>query len=171
MNFTVLKNAVAKQFATLAKGTLYRTAATGDEMWETYLKSFPEGSNPVHRERTEHDCNCCKQFIRAVGNVVGIVDGKVQSIWDISIPKEPEYQIVADALAALVKRNPIANLFLHYETKAGSDKSYEDTVNGVKTWDHFFVNIPSKFVMHKDNIASTLGDNRASFDVALRGLS
>ena len=43
-------------------------------------------------------------------------------------------------------------------------------MNGVKTWDHFFVNIPAKFVIRKDAIASTLGDNRATFDVAYRGL-
>ena len=59
---------------------LFLTNVSKDEMWETYLKSFPKGANPIFRERTEHDCNCCKNFIRAVGNVVEIVGNKVVTI-------------------------------------------------------------------------------------------
>ena len=38
-----------------------RTGVSKDALWDTYLASFPEGSNPVYKTRTEHDCQCCKQ--------------------------------------------------------------------------------------------------------------
>jgi hypothetical protein len=84
MNFNVFKQAVATQFAKMVKSPLFVTAITGDDLWTTYLAAFPEGTNPIYRERTEHDCSCCKQFIRNIGNVVTIQDGKLVSIWDIA---------------------------------------------------------------------------------------
>lgn len=170
MNFTKLKTAVAKQFETMSKGQLYRVDVSKDDLWDTYLASFPEGSNPVYRERTEHDCNCCKQFIRAVGDVVAIVNNELVSIWDVTVKGEPEYQAVVDGMAALVKSKSISNYFLHFEASAGSNKSFEDTVNGVKSWDHFFVTIPQKFVRKGADIASELGSMRSAYDVLNRGL-
>lgn len=170
MEFSVFKRAVAAQFAQMSKGDLFRTKVTKDQLWETYLKSFPEGSNPIYKERTEHYCNCCKQFIRAVGDVVAIVDGKLVSIWDVQIPTEPNYQVVADALSALVKSFPIEDVFRHYEKVAGVDKTFQELVDGRLTWQHFFVNIPQKFVMRGTDIASYIGDQRSLHDVLLRSL-
>lgn len=171
MEFQVFKRAVAKQFDKMSKVGLFEVQADKNQLWDTYLASFPEGTNPMYRERTEHDCTCCKQFIRAVGGVVAIIDGKVESIWDIKIPQEPGYQAVADALAAHVKSLPIDNKFLHYERTAGTDRNYEQLVNGVQAWDHFFVNIPSQYTMRKDAIASKLGVERSTHDVLYRSLS
>ena len=179
MDFHVIKTAVAKQFEKMSKHALFVTAIDKDEVWNAYLSSFPEGTNPMFRERTEHDCTCCKQFIRTVGGVVAVVDGKLESIWDINIPSEPGYQAVANALSEYVKSLPIDNKFLHYERKAGTDKSFEQLVKDdhsiatrpqVTTWDHFFVNIPAQFVMKKDLIATKLGGERATHDVFIRGL-
>lgn len=172
MDFHVIKNAVAKQFEKMSKHQLLVAQIDKDTVWQTYLSSFPEGTNPMYRERTEHDCSCCKQFVRTIGGVVAIIDGKMESVWDISIPKEPAYQAVADALSAYVKSLPIDNKFLHYERKAGTDKNFEELVNGgVTQWDHFFVNIPAQFVARKDTIATTLGGVRATHDVMLRSLT
>lgn len=60
--FSVLKVAVAKQFAAMQQHPLFRTATPKDQLWDTYLKSFPAGTNPTFRERTEHDCSCCRSF-------------------------------------------------------------------------------------------------------------
>ena len=84
MNFNVFKSAVSAQFAKMSSGPLFRTDITGDDLWATYLKAFPEGTNPLYRKRTEHDCSCCKQFIRSIGNVVTIKNGRLVSIWDIA---------------------------------------------------------------------------------------
>ena len=172
MNFQVFKSAVAEQFGMMSKHQLFRTEATKDGMWETYLNGFPSGSNPVFKTRTEHDCNCCKQFIRAVGDVVAIIDGKLVSIWDIRKISEPNYQAVAAAMSTFVKSKPISNVFLHYEPKAGTDKSYDQTVGKeVHVWDHCFVNIPKQFVVHKDQIDTKLGETKSTYDVFIRGLN
>jgi hypothetical protein len=169
MDFATIKNAVAKQFDAMSKGDLFRTEVEKDVLWDTYLASFPEGTNPIYRERTEHDCSCCRQYIRAVGNVVAIKDNKLVSIWDCKVD-DPNYQIVVDALAALVKSKPIDNVFTHFEAVAGTDKNFEETVNGVKTWTHFFSNIPAKFVKRGAEAGPFLGLQRSTFDVLLRSL-
>lgn len=179
MDFNIIKIAVAKQFEKMSNHPLFVTQVNKDDLWQTYLSSFPDDSNPLYRERTEHDCTCCKQFIRTVGGVVAIINGKMESIWDIKIPKEPAYQAVADALSAYVKSQPIDNKFLHYERTAGTDKSFEELSKvkdsiavrpQITTWDHFFVNIPAQFVAKKDTIATTLGGERAKHDVFFRSL-
>lgn len=180
MDFHVIKSAVAKQFEKMSKHTLFVTPVDKDQIWQTYLTSFPEGTNPMFRERTEHDCTCCKQFIRTVGGVVAVINGKMESIWDISIPKEPGYQAVADALAAYVKSLPIDNKFLHYERRVGTDKSFEELVKvagsvavrpQITTWDHFFVNLPTDCVVAKATIGTQLGLERATHDVLYRSLT
>lgn len=88
-------------------------------MWDTYLTSFPEGTNPLFRERTEHDCVCCKQFIRKVGRVLGEIDGELVSVWDIEI--DNFYQEVADSLSLLTKEKGIGGIFLHNEREIGKD--------------------------------------------------
>lgn len=170
MNFTDFKTAVAKQFEKMSKLDLFRTSITKDALWTTYLSSFPAGSNPIYKTNTEHDCNCCKSFIRAIGNVVAIVDGKLVSLWDLKV-NDPNYQAVADAMSAAIKAQPIDDIFLHYERTAGTEKSLQDTLDGVKTWNHFFVNIPTKHFRAGADIATELGKERSARDVFVRGLS
>lgn len=171
MNFLTFKAAVAKQFERMQKHQMFRVDIDKDAIWDAYLGSFPEGSNPLYRERTEHDCSCCKQFIRAVGSAVAVIDGELQSVWDIKIPSEPEYQAVADRLSKTIKSCKIADEFLHYERHTGTNKNFEDTVNGVKTWEHFFVNVDPRFVKKNADIASLLSESRSTKDVFLRSLT
>ena len=171
MNFNTFKQAVAKQFNRMAQHQLFTTSVEKDELWALYLAAFPEGTNPMYRERTEHDCSCCKQFIRNIGNVVAIIDGQMESIWDISIPNEPAYQTVANHLAYRVKNQPIANVYLHYERTVGTDKNFEQLTTGQQTWEHFFVNLPATVIKPKHNIGTLLGEVRANYDVSLRGLT
>ena len=174
MSFNIIKHAVAKQFAEMSKGHLFVTDTDKDKIWDTYLNAFPENTNPIYRERTEHDCTCCKQFIRAVGNIISIdpVTNKLVSIWDIKVPEEPDYQVVADALSKYVKSKDVVNVFLHDMRTAGTDKNFEEMLDGtVKEWKHFFVNIPERFVVNKYVIGTKLSENRSTFDVFYRGLT
>lgn len=171
MIFNVFKTAVAKQFATMQKFPLYRVKVEKDDLWKTYLDSFPVGTNELYRERTEHDCSCCKQFIRAVGDMVAIIDGKIVSIWDVSVPSEPGYQQVADALSALVKSRPIEDVFLHYQQQIGVDKNFEEILGKTKTWEHFFINLPLTYVAKNADIASTIAIPRTKKQVFLRALT
>jgi len=105
MNFKTFATAVAKQFQSMIPTGLFRVDVEKDALWNSYLGSFPPGSNPIYKDRTEHDCNSCKHFIRVLGGVVTIQDGKRVSIWDIEIGDE--YRAVADAMALLVKGRPM----------------------------------------------------------------
>lgn len=170
MNFSLFKAAVNQQFSRMSKHSMFRTAATKDELWSTYLSSFPIGPNPIYRTRTEHDCQCCKQFIRAVGNAVAVIDGKLETLWDGPV-SNPAYRAVSNAMASLVLSKPIEEPFLHYEATAGTDKNFQDTLDGVKTWNHFFVRIPEKFVVPGADLATKLNDKRTAHDVLIRGLA
>lgn len=178
MNFLVFKNAVAKQFERLRKNDMFRTDVEKDDLWKTYIGSFPVGSDPILKARSEHDCNCCKQFIRAIGNCVAVIDGKLESIWDIDVSdKEPHYQVVADALSALVKSKAIKDEFLHIERVAGTEKTYSQVVDGgVTTWNHFHVHIPfgangdKNFVTKGEDVGTRLNKSRTAKEVFKRGL-
>src|SRR5258708_4778880 len=102
MEFKVFQAAVSKQFKKMSERPLF-VAATGDstELWELYLASFPEGSNPIYKKRTEHDCSCCRRFVKVLGSVVNIVDGKLVTIWDFDI--DGPYGVVANIMSEYVR--------------------------------------------------------------------
>lgn len=168
--FDTFKKAVQDQFKIMSENdnTLFVTGVTKDDLWEKYLSSFPAGTNPIFRERTEHDCQCCRQFIRTMGNVVIINDNKLISIWDIKI--DNFYQEVADALATLVKSAPVADTFLHYENKVGTDFNLQLAESGTTRWEHFSAVLPSRFVKPKDSIGTTLSELRSGKEVFNRAL-
>lgn len=170
-NFAVFKAAVAKQFAQMQKHPMFRVALEKDDMWSLYLASFPPGTNPVFRKRTEYDCSCCRHFIRDIGNAVAIVDGRVVTVWD-GETGEPAFDEVSSMLAALVRSRPIDRPFMHYEREAGTDRSFEGrgTAN-VVTWNHFHVAIAPGFVGKKDQIPTILSKKRSSRDVLARSLN
>jgi len=176
LDFSKFKRAIDHQFDKISKHDLFRTDVDKDQLWETYLSSFPEGTNPTYRERREYDCSCCRQFIKAVGNTVAIIDGKVVSIWDIEID-EPAYQAVADSMSQFVKAHKITDVFLHPEKTAGTDRNFEDDNGKVITWNHFHVNIPwgrnqgKNYYRDKKDIPTLLGISRDVHDVLLRGLT
>lgn len=167
--FSNFKKAVALQFKKMQNTELFVVNVDKDKLWETYLSSFPEGTNPIYKQRAEYDCQGCKHFIRAVGNVVTIVDNKLVSLWDIQV--EEPYQTVANALSSLVKACTIDNVFLRTERIAGTDKNFQQLIQEVITWEHFFVNIPDKYVVSGIDIGTKLAEYRSTFDVMLRGLT
>ncbi len=118
-NFKPFAIAVRKRFKEMATEPLFEVAIDRDAVWDTYLGSFPAGTNPVFRQRTEHDCSCCKSFIRNTGGVVAIQNGALSSIWDIVAVPEP-YQTVADAMSAYVKGLAIRDVFLTPHTVHGT---------------------------------------------------
>lgn len=170
MNFINFKSAVAKQFERMAKHDLFRADVSGDALWDTYLNSYLPEDNPIYRTRREYDCSCCRQFIRAVGNVVAVIDGKIETIWSVDLD-ELGFQQVALAMNELVSTAPIVDAFLHYEKTAGTNKNFEQLTDGsAKAWEHFFVNIPAKFVLPSAAIATKLNDHRTAHAVLKRGL-
>lgn len=172
-NFATFQSALAKQFKAMSNNQLFATAVDGGALWDIYLVSFPAGSNPIYKTRTEHDCSCCRHFIKTIGGVVTIVgDGrpsKIITLWDISI--DGPYQLVADAMANYVRSCVVDNVYLHPQQLVGSPKSLQLLEDkSVKKWDHFYVNLPGAAVLMKDLIGPKLGEYRATYDVMKRGL-
>ena len=168
VEFRHFKQAVQRRFNEMKTGVIYRARIEKDYIWELYLDSFPEGTNPMFRERTEHDCSCCKTFVKNAGPMVSIVDGEIKSIWNVQVGGF--YQKVADALAQYVESQPIENLFIHSEPRIGIDKNYENLVEVVNTYEHFHVVLDSRTHQPGTLIGPLEAEYRARHDVFLRSL-
>jgi len=142
-----------------------------DTIWNTYLDSFPEGTNEIYRERREYDCSCCKHFIRSFGNVVIIKDNKVKTIWDFTVG-DSTYDPVLKALSSYVSKKAVEDIFVTKEIKFGTDSNRELLENGqVQKWEHFYIVLPTKFATksHKSE-ANLMGDYRSIKEVFKRSL-
>ncbi len=171
-DFMQLKKAVKDQFGVMTKGgnPLFVTNTDKNILWDVYLDSFPEGTNEIYRERRTYDCNCCKQFIRTIGNVVSIKDNKLVSIWDVEAPYP--FDVVTKEMSKLVKRNAVKDTFMSKVDYCGTDKNRELLDTGkVQVWDHFHVNIPSTYVNNgTESIESIKGIHRSSKEVFMRSM-
>jgi len=164
--FSELKTAVSRQFERMREHSLFRTEVEKEVLWSTYLDSFPTGTNPVMRERTEHDCQACRSFIRAVGSLVAVIDNRLVSIWDCKVGHP--YDRVAAAMSELVRSAPIENVLLHDQRVVGVDKNYQEVDGEVLTWEHFHLVLPQHCVV-KDR-GPVLADKRSQRDVFARAL-
>ena len=115
-----------------------------DKLWETYLKAFPEGTDPICRVRTEHDCSACRHFIKSFGNVVAIKNGKLVTIWDFAAPGR--YGPVVNALSDFVQSRPVTDVFVTKDLKFGTKASHELLEDKtVLTWEHLYAELPVRF--------------------------
>lgn len=167
-NFKPFAQAIAAHFSTMCQGTLVRTAADPLELWDRYLAAFPEGTNPIYRVRTEHDGSYDRAFIKKLGNVVSLVEGKVVSVWDALRLPAP-YDTVAAELSAFVKGHSVASAFRHKEQKVGYAETTERLENNqIKTWNHFHADIPRPYFTA--NVDTEVGDINTTLQVFQRGL-
>ena len=104
MDFKQFKNLFQKNLDQMFENnsTLFIVDVDKDQLWNTYLDSFPAGTNEIFRERREYDCSCCRQFIKAFGNVVTIENNEPVSIWDFETGDDT-FQPVVGAMADLVE--------------------------------------------------------------------
>jgi hypothetical protein len=150
---------------------LFEVDIDKDDIWDIYLSSFPEGTNPIFRERTEHDCSICKNFIRNFGGVVSINNGVLTTIWDIGGIDDTKYEPVAKALSSYVRSLDVCDVFITDQPKIGVDKTFEDSPNGIISWEHFSVVLPKKFVnSNKLSLGGIRGKNRDNRNVFKRSL-
>lgn len=173
MRFLELKEMIVTHFNEMVSDAenLFEVEVNKDEMYELYLNSFPEGMNKVYRERREYDCSCCKQFIRNIGNMVVIKNNKVETIWDINTG-DADFQMVMDALSEYIHARPVTDVYVTKESQVGTKSNKEMLPSGeVKTWNHFYVRIPNRFVdkSHRSegDIKGTFRDTRNVFKRSL----
>ncbi len=139
-------------------------------VWNTYLDSFPAGTNEVFRERREYDCSCCRHFIRDMGRLVTIKKNEVTTIWDFETGDE-KYQPVINALSALIKSAVVRDVAVPVTRVFGTEKNTETTDSGVHTWYHFFAQLPSSVkIFKKDQVGTIQGRMRDVRNVFERSL-
>lgn len=146
-NFMKFKKALQKHFDEMQKQTthLFEVNVDKDELWNTYLNSFPIGTNNIFRKRREHECSCCRQFVKNIGAAVMIKNNKIHTIWELNIGDET-YQPVCDALDTYVKSHTITDIYTTKFSKIGTDYNFEEIDGKAYKWDHFFLELPDKFV-------------------------
>jgi hypothetical protein len=174
MNFSEFREALIDAFAGLHAYPLVRTGATKHEMWQKYLSSFPEGTNPIYRENTVHDCVCCKQFIRAVGNLCAIKNGDKVSIWSEAcafLDPDSAYYAVAMAMGSYVESHHIEKPFYHTEETAGTHHNHSDKHGDIERYDHFYLEIPKAFVVRGRDIGTIISKEVSQLGVFERGLN
>ena len=139
---------------------LFEVNVDKEELVNTYLDSFPEGTNKIYRKKREYDCSCCKHFIKSIGNVVVIKDGNVETIWDIDI-HDGKFEYVTKAMSELVKSNVVSDVYVSKVKKIGTEYNYEQYEDGtMKRWEHFQVTLDDRFV---DKTERSIGDIKGDF--------
>lgn len=173
MEFTNFKKAIQEHFAKMSEDAvhIYEVNVDKDELWELYLNSFPARTNTLYRVRLEYDCGCCRQFIRAIGNVVFIKDSVIHTIWELT-DLGTTFQPVADALDAYIRAHAVTDVYISKFPKIGTNKNHELLPNGkVHTWEHFYLELPAKFVDKSGrSVESLKGPFRDTKNVFMRSL-
>lgn len=142
---------------------LYIANTDKDTLWNTYLDSFPPGTNEVYLTRREYDCQCCKHFIRDMGNVVSIKNGILKTIWGFDSGSFT-FQPVLDALDAYVKSCEVRDVRVDNRKMVGVDKS--------GGFYHFYVEIPRNLIAPVENrdVQTKQAEYRDSRNVFKRSL-
>ncbi len=149
---------------------LFSVGHDNREFERVYLQTFPEGTNPVYKTNTEHDCSCCKNFIRNFGRVISIRNGKVMTVWDVSENVPYPYNVVAETMAEFVRSQPIVGVFRTKETQYGAEQTKQLLENGqVHCWSHFWGKVAQKYRTNTPDKA--IGEYNAAIQVFRRGLT
>ena len=173
MNFKNLKIRLAENFkSALESRNLFEVDIDKDALWNLYLDSFPEGTNPMYRKRREYDCSCCRHFIKEIGGTV-YIDGNLNlhSIFEFDTGSKV-LQPVMDALDAFIKRHAITGIYLSKFRSVGTDHSVEMDGNDIRNvWEHFYLSLPNHLVFNgRGTIDTVKGQFRDTRNVFKRSL-
>lgn len=149
---------------------LFMVDASGDELWDAYLNSFPPGTNPIYKENTEHDCRTCRQFIKQMGGVVLVKGTKLHSIWDVNA--SGFYAEVAKAMSAFVKSRKINSVFLHAANEVGTERTFKELEDGqVAIMNHFYARLPEGRIVTGSDRNGKLGYTNTTVEMFKRALT
>ncbi len=115
----------------------------GEDLYARYLAAYPEGTNPVFKKRAEHDCSCCRQFVRRAGAVVAVDGAAVHTVWDRAAEDAPApYREVAARLRDAVLAAGVRDVYRvgANETSFGAaqTRSLDPETQRALTWEHFY---------------------------------
>lgn len=140
-NFPAFAAAVHSRLTDLSTHELFEVDAT--DLFASYLAAFPAGTDPIFRVNTEHTCSCCRNFIKGMGHLVAIVDGRKQTLWDIPNLPAP-YDAVAAKLNEIILQLPIKGVFRTNERRYGAEVTYELMEGHSHPWHHFHGDVKAK---------------------------
>jgi len=173
MSFKQFKTAMQDHVKKMLENqtALFVTDIDRDVLWNTYLDSFPPGTNEVYRERREHDCSCCRHFVKSFGNVVVIKNNSMVTIWDF-LTYDTTYQPVIGSLRRMVMDAPVRDVLITKESGFGTDHNHEQLEGGeVRKWEHFRIDLPKRFVSRSSkSVSSLMGEFRDTKNVFKRSL-
>lgn len=151
----------------LSLNNLFLLDVEKDDLWETYLESFPPEFNQIFRERREFDCSCCRGFVKNYGNLVAITDTfDVVTLWDFNT-NDRVFQPVLEAMRSLLQAE-VDRAFFNKSPKLGTKVNHEELENGYMTWNHLHMEVPAKYV--KQNVAECQEEKRSIAQVLRRSL-
>jgi hypothetical protein len=174
--FEKIKKKVQLRFDAIKPLGLYQVQLDRDELFFAYLGAFPEAL------RQEHNCNCCKGFLRNYGNIVAIDDNnEVQTLWDFE--SEGPYSYIPAALAKVVRDASVERVFLTKIKALGVDFNHKQVDfnhkqvdfnhkqvdGGVRTYRHFYLEFPPN-VLSVESIATVNSEKRGLAQAAMRSL-
>lgn len=160
--FEIIKKKVQDRFDYLRLLGLYQVELESDELFNTYLEAFPED------QRQEHNCNCCKSFLRNYGNIVTIDDNnEILTLWDFET--EAPYNYAPAALAKVVRDAGVDRAFLTKVKELGTDFNHKQIEGGVRTYRHFYLEFPPN-VSSSDSLATINSEKRGLAQATKRAL-
>lgn len=163
--FNQIKKKVSDRMDYLSQKDLFVVDLDRDALFNAYIEALP------YEEKQPHNCNCCKSFLRQYGNIVAIIDGKVETLWDFEV--ESPYDAVPNALAWLVRNAPIVDVFVSKQAQLGTDHNFQmkPEFSAPKKWEHFSATLPANKVYRgSESIESVMGDARSTKQVFKRSL-
>lgn len=174
MTFIEMRTLLQKHFEemTSTADALFRTNVDKDVLWNLYLDSFDQDKNQIYRTRRYYDCSCCRQFIKNIGNVVSIRNGKIITIWDFSIDDDT-YAKPVKALGDMVRSADILDAFFTSDVQIGTERNFEKGETAVKQWDHFMLRMSDKYIVRRGShksVAESIGNFRDTRNVFKRSL-
>lgn len=173
MSFSQVRDLLEKNFnACINNGTtLFTVELDKDKLWQVYLDSFPEGTNPVYRIRREHDCSCCRHFLKNIGPTVWIDnDLNVHTLFEFDTGSPDVFQPVMDALDAFVKQHPINGIYLSKDETVGCYSSHVLEDGKSVVFNHFALTLPKHLRAYGSSIGEKKGSYVSTKDVFKRSL-
>jgi len=164
-NFPAFARRVADNWERMNAGELFVVEVS--DPFALYLGAFPAGTDPMFRERTQHDCNCCKSFVRHLGVVVGFMDGQRVTAWDGCDDLPEPYPTVARRMRDLALQAPISGVFRASERGYGAERNLDNYMVG-HWWHHFHGAVANRHFSHQPGADRGARDTLAK--VYLRGL-
>ena len=174
MRFEEFSKALDKHLEEMMRSDrgLFQVVVDKDEMYNKYLDSYPLESNKIYRTRREFDCSCCHSFVKRMGNVVALIDGKVVTIWGFHTGDDV-YQPMLDAMDAYIKGKTISDVFFSGDEMIGTPVSREQLEDGtIVKWNHMAVKLPKRYVIDKrfNSVEAEQGIRRDTRNVFKRSL-